>query len=53
MVVQREDANRALTAGWGADAFDLMRRDRGARASERSPIRATWRGSIARLERAR
>jgi hypothetical protein len=24
MVVQREDANHAVAAGWGADAFDLM-----------------------------
>jgi len=24
MVVQREDANRALSAGWGSNAFDLM-----------------------------
>jgi hypothetical protein len=24
MVVQREDANRALTVGWGEDAFDLV-----------------------------
>lgn len=24
MVVQREDATRAVSAGWGADAFDLM-----------------------------